>query len=79
VLTGSQSRVIGGRIGWAGGASAHPLFSEKAVNIINTYTFILAAEYFSHPTFCILPPPLSVDGTLYLMVRGEILQELIMH
>ena len=35
-----------------GGASTPPLFSEKAVNIINTYTFILGAKYFS-PS----PPP----------------------
>jgi len=46
------------RNGGAGGASAPPLFSEKAVNIINTYTFILGAKYFSPPTFCMLPPPL---------------------
>ena len=53
-----RMHVIGGGIGGAGGASAPPLFSEKAVNIINIYTFILGAEYFSPPTFCMLPPPL---------------------
>ena len=42
---------IGGGIGGAGGASAPPLLSEKAVNIINTYTFILGAKYFSPLTF----------------------------
>ena len=52
--------VIGGGIGGAGGASAPPLFGEKAVNIINTYTYILGAEYVSPPTFCMLPPPLYV-------------------
>jgi len=33
------------------GGKCPPLFSEKAVNIINTYTFILGAEYFSPPHF----------------------------
>ena len=42
---------IGGGIGGAGGASAPPLLSEKAVNIINTYTFILGAKYISPPHF----------------------------
>ena len=36
------THTIGGKMG--GG-----LFSGKAVNIINTYTFILGAEYFSPP------------------------------
>jgi len=52
--------IIGGGIGGAGGASAPPLFSEKPVNIINTYTCILGAEHFSPPTFCLLPPPLCM-------------------
>jgi len=34
-----------------GGANAPLLFSEKAVNIINTYTFVLGAAYFSPPDF----------------------------
>ena len=46
-----SSHCIGGGKGGAGGASAPPLFSEKPVNIINTYTFILGAE-------CMLPSPL---------------------
>ena len=57
---GHRRRKRGGR-----GASALPLFSEKPVNIVNTYTFILGAENFSPPTFCMLPPPLRGKG------RGE--------
>jgi len=41
-------------MGDRGHLNAHPLFSEKAVNIINTYTFILGAEYFSPPPFQLL-------------------------
>jgi len=45
------------------GASAPPLFSEKAVNIITKCTFILGAEYFSPPPiFSMLPPPLPLWG-----------------
>jgi len=56
-----RNRDIGGGMG---GQAPPPLFSEKAVNIINTYTFILGAKYFSPPTFCMLPPPLREYITL---------------
>lgn len=43
--------VIGDEIGGVGGDS---LVSEKVVNIINTYTFVYGAQYFSHHTFGIM-------------------------
>lgn len=57
-------------MGDRGRLNARPLFSEKAVNIIDTYTFILGAEYLLQlstsplPTFCMFPPPLNTITSL---------------
>jgi len=57
-------------MGDRGRLNARPLFSEKAVNIINTYTFILGAEYLLQlstsplPTCAMFPPPLKTITSL---------------
>jgi len=81
---------IGSRIQRARVASTLPLFSEKAVNIIITYAFILGAVYFSplpphtHThTFAMFLPSLMIikcNNHMYLYIGVSdtiILQELV--